>query len=99
MSSSMSDSETTIEIHSIVFSPDGMAIQFMELPTDVRVQGRAVLQRTLQLHASHSDYREDMAALHRLAVNAVKNGLDDWAESEPYVPDEEHEDDDRGMGE
>lgn len=87
-----------IEIHAIQFGEAGVVIQYMEIPTDVRVQGQLILSHSIQLHAGHPDYRDDIDLLHRKAVKAVRNALEDFHSSEPYVPESE-EDDERGMGE
>lgn len=94
--------EVRIEIHSILFSDEGFAIQYIELPTDVRVEGRVLHTHTLQLHAAHPDYREDMERLHDRAVRTVRNALEDFHASEPYEgiqPDDDDDDDEKGMGE
>jgi hypothetical protein len=92
-----------IEINSVMFSDEGMAIQYIEVPEDVRVKGQLVQTHVLQLSAGHPDYREDIQSLHARAVKALRNALQDFSVSEPHVaePDEtsEEEDDDRGMGE
>lgn len=91
------------EISSITFSDDGVAIQYIQLPDDVRVKGRVVVAHQIQLSAGHPDYREDIEALHSRAVKAVRNALEDFMNSDPFVPPtddtETDEDDDRGMGE
>jgi hypothetical protein len=88
-----------LDIHSISFGEDGLAIAFMELPSDVRVGGRVIQTRQVQLHASHPDYADDMAALRDLARRVLSSALDDFETSAPFVPDVEDEDDERGMGE
>lgn len=94
-------SQPEIEVSSITFSDEGFAISYIELPTDVRVEGRLALTHQIQLHAAHPDYREDMERLHDRAVRAIRNALEDYASSEPYVPATENDDDDDelGMGE
>jgi hypothetical protein len=91
------------EISSIQFADDGVAIQYVQLPDDIRVRGRVVVAHQIQLSASHPDYREDIASLHARAVKALRNALEDFADSEPYVPEDDdgdtEDDDDRGMGE
>lgn len=91
-----------IEISSVTFADEGIAIQYIELPTDVRVEGRVVITHQIQLHAAHPDYREDIERLHDRAVKTVRNALEDFASSQPYVPPTETDDDDElgmGMGE
>lgn len=93
--------DATVEIHSVTFADEGLVIQYIEVPTDVRVEGRVIHTHTLQLHAAHPDYREDMERLHDRAVRTVRNALEDFNESEPYqvpTPDDE-DDEEKGMGE
>lgn len=91
-----------IEISSITFAEDGLAIQYIELPDDVRVEGRVVITHQIQLHAAHPDYRSDIERLHERAVGVVRNALEDFHATEPYVPPteaDEEDEDERGMGE
>lgn len=88
-----------IEVYSVTFAAEGLAIEYRELPTDVRVQGALIASHQLQLHAGHPDYREDIEKLQNRAVKVLKNALEDFRDSEPYVPDEEDDDDEKGMGE
>lgn len=91
----------SLEIHSVQFGEDGLAITFMDVPTDVRVEGRVIQTRSLQLHASHPDYRADMEDLHRRAERVLRNALEDFADSPPFDPEKpgDDEDDEKGMGE
>lgn len=95
---STATSPTDLMIESITFHPEGVVITFFD-PTDVRVGGRAVMSRQISLSRKHPDYEEDMDRLHAKALRVLKNGLEDWTGSEPFVPDTDDEDDDRGMGE
>jgi hypothetical protein len=88
------------EINSVQFSDDGVAIQYMEVPDDIRVKGMVVRTSYLTVSAAHPDYREDIALLHGRAVKVLRNVLEDFNDSEPYVPEKEpDEDEDGGMGE
>lgn len=88
------------EIHNIYFESDQLVIGYIELPTDVRVEGKAIQQHQLRLSAEHPDYAEDMTLLHDMAVRALKNALEDFNSTEPYVPAlPDEDDDDKGMGE
>lgn len=88
-----------LRIQAIAFEPDALIVSFVELPTDVRVNGRVVVQRQIQLSLEHPDYAEDADGLHARAVKAVRNALEDWTNSEPHMPEAEDDDDERGMGE
>ena len=93
-------SRPTLDVHSISFADSGMAIAFMELPTDVRVGGRVIQTRQVQLHASHPDYREAIDEILTLVRSTLQSALDDFADSEPFDPQvDDDEDDERGMGE
>lgn len=90
-----------IDIHSIQFIPEGVAVQYNTLPDDVRVDGRVMLTHEIRLHSSHPDYREDVESLERKAQRMVENALDDFANSLPFEPpaDDDEDDDGPGMGE
>lgn len=89
---------TEFEITNVGFDPEGLLIQYMA-KDDVRVGGRVLLQHQLRAHASHPDYREDMALLHDLALRVLRNILEDFNESEPHVPETDVEpDEDTGLG-
>lgn len=89
-----------VQINAIAFEADALVISFIELPTDVRVNGRVAVQRQIQLSLEHPDYADDAASLHTRAVKTVRNALEDWEGSEPYTPETETDpDEERGMGE
>lgn len=93
-------SRPTLDIHSVSFADSGMAVAFMELPTDVRVGGRVIQTRQVQLHASHPDYRQSIDEILALVRVALRNALEDFEDSEPFDPEvDDDEDDERGMGE
>lgn len=88
------------QIHSINFSQDGIAIAYMDVPTDIRVNGAVVAQHQVQISASHPDYRADILELIENARAVLANALEDFDASPPYSPEEPvDEDDERGMGE
>lgn len=90
-----------IEVQSVTFLQDGMVVQYMEMPTDVRVKGALVRHQQLTLSAGHPDYRDDIEGVHHKVVRALKNALEDFEDSDPFDPREEAPDDDaeeRGMG-
>lgn len=89
-----------IEVANIAFGDEGIALQYIDAATDIRVDGRLVLAHQLQLHAGHPDYADAIERLQALAVAVVRSALEDYAESVPYHPDvEEDPDDEGGMGE
>lgn len=88
------------EIHNVYFEQGSIVIGYIELPHDVRVEGRLIRQHQLRLSLAHPDYADDAEKLHRSVVRLLRNALEDFTDSEPYDPDEgEDGDDDKGMGE
>lgn len=90
-----------IAIHNIGISPDGdlLEVAYSDLPNDARVQGQVVMMRSVQIDLRHPDYREDADLLVGQATRLLKNCLEDFEESEPYVPaDEGEEEEGMGMG-
>lgn len=85
-------------IAQIAFEDGGVVVQYIELPTDLRVGGQ--LMKTHQLHVggAHADYVEDIEALHRRAERLLANALEDFEASEPYDPEVDDEDEGKGMG-
>lgn len=90
---------TEYQVHALTFDGTSMLIQFIQLPEDVRVSGAVVMQRQLAISLAHPDYAEDADKLQRMAVRVLKNALEDFNDSPPYVPEEEDDDDELGMGE
>ena len=91
--------EKRTEIFSIQFDPEAVVMAYMNIPSDVRVQGMVGLQHQIRIDLAHPDYAEDAAALQHLASRMLRNALEDFHNSEPFDPDEEDdEDDERGMG-
>ena len=88
------------EIHTVMFEADSLLIGYMEIPTDVRVGGQVVLQRQIRCSLGHPDYAEDAANLTDRVKKILANVLEDFADSDPYVPeDPADENDELGMGE
>ena len=90
---------TGIQITGIAFEGDCLTISFIDLPTDVRVEGQVVMQKQVRLLMSHPDYNEDALRLHDRAVKVLRNALEDFENSVPYIPEDDDEDDEKGMGE
>ena len=97
----MSTPPPEYQIHSVQFGEDGCAIAYMQVPTDIRVQGRVIASHQVQLHASHPDYRADIRELADLAQKVLTNALEDFNASDPFIPGlgDDEDDDERGMGE
>lgn len=92
--------EKRLEIFALNFDPEAVVVSYMDVPTDVRVEGKVALQHQARLDISHPDYREDAETLRRLAQRMLGNALDDFHNSEPWDPEDDDEDDsERGMGE
>lgn len=90
-----------IEVMGVQFDPEGgMVVAFME-STDIRVKGAVVRQQQVRIDGRHPDYGDDIESLQRKIKKVLANAMDDFNDSEPYVPelDDEGDDDDRGMGE
>ena len=91
-------SETRLEIFSVAFDVDAVIVGYMHVPTDVRVGGNVALQHQMRLDIGHPDYAEDADKLRNRARRMVENALEDFHDSEPYNPEDEDDDEDRGMG-
>lgn len=84
-------------ITQVSFEDGGLVVQYLDTE-DVRVQGKVALAHQLSVSASHPDYREDMEALYRKVQRLLDNVLEDFENSEPFTPDDEDDDDMKGMG-
>lgn len=87
-----------LQISTIAFERDGLVVTYLDTATDVRVNGKVILSHQAMLSLDHPDYGEDAQLLHRQAVRLLQNALEDFANSAPYEPQDEL-DDDKGMGE
>lgn len=86
-------------ILSIQLDDEGVVVHYTQHPFDVRVEGQVSLQHVARIEASHPDYRDDIEDLVRVARRLLANALEDWETSDPFVPRDEDDDDERGMGE
>lgn len=86
------------DIQQVAFTEGGLVVQYAELPTDVRARGRLVMGHQLSISAAHPDYREDIEALYRKTQRLLANALEDFEEAEPYTPEDEDDDEIKGMG-
>jgi hypothetical protein len=84
-------------INQIGFEDDGIAIQYLD-STDIRIGGKVTVAKQISISRAHPDYGEDMEALYRKAQRLLANVLEDFENSEPYLPDDDEDDDDKGMG-
>lgn len=86
-------------ITSIAFEGDVLTIGYMA-STDVRVDGMVGIAHQIQLSLEHPDYREDCHLLERQALRTLRNALEDFESSEPWVPGAEEllDEDDEEMG-
>jgi hypothetical protein len=85
-------------VSSVSFTPDGLELAFMELPTDVRNEGRLVRTRSYLVSAEHPAYADEVAQLRELAEALVRDVDEDWDDAPVYDPADEA-DDEGGMGE
>lgn len=88
-----------LRIFSVSFDEAGIIVGYMDTATDVRVEGAVVLQHQARLDAGHPDYGDDIALLQRMAEKTLKNALEDFATSDPWKPEDDEDDDEKGMGE
>lgn len=89
------------EIDTLHFTDEGLTVQYMEVPGDIRSGGALVMGRQLSLSAKHPDYAEDLELLRRSATRVLRNALDDWETSEPMTLEDLEagvEDEPDGMG-
>lgn len=84
-------------INTIAFEPEGLVVTYLDVATDVRVEGKVILNHQAMISGAHPDYADDIEALHHQAKRLLQNALEDFAESAPFSPDDV-DDDDRGMG-
>lgn len=91
-------SRPEVTVTQLAWTDEGLTIQYFT-DQDLRGLGKVMAQHGLSLHASHPDYREDIERLHDLAVKVLRNALEDFENSEPFRPELEQDDDERGMGE
>jgi hypothetical protein len=90
----------SFDIDTIQFGKDAVIVSFMEMPSDVRVEGKVVRQQRVSLSYRHPDYAEDAEALELLAQRMLRNAMEDFNESPPFTPEpgDDDDDDDEGMG-
>lgn len=84
-------------ISQLAFEDDGIAVQYVD-SEDIRVAGKVVIAKQISISRRHPDYAEDMEALYRKVQRLLANVLEDFAESEPYTPTDEDDDEIKGMG-
>lgn len=79
---------SNIQVQSITFMDDGLVVTYMDVDTDIRVEGKVVRSSQLSVSAKHPDYRDDIEGLHARVVRVLKNALEDFEESDPVNPDD-----------
>jgi hypothetical protein len=84
-------------ISQVAFDDEGLTVQYIER-SDIRVGGKVAIAKQVSISRSHPDYGEDMDGVYRRVERLLDNALEDFADSEPYSPDEDEEDDEKGMG-
>lgn len=90
--------EKRTEIFSIQLDVDNVVMAYMNIPNDVRVEGMVGLQHQIRIDLAHPDYAEDAEMLRGIAGRMLRNALEDFHNSDPWEPEEEGDDDERGMG-
>jgi hypothetical protein len=83
-------------VSSLVFSEAGVELTFMQLPKDVRDQGRLVRQQTLVVNYG-SPVGKELEALREDVESFADEALDAFNESSPIEP-EDDVDEDASMG-
>lgn len=83
------------QVHSVTFSPEGVALTYMRMPIDVRKNG-LLWQHQVQVPLG-SDYDDELEALLLAAQALLADVLEDEETAEAIEPDieedEEEEDD------
>ena len=85
-----------IDVISVRFEDRSLAIQY-QMGTDVR--RHMIVSSSLMLDRGHPDYGDDYENLLHKVRKIVANALEDFADSEPYLPEADDEDNEKGMGE
>ena len=88
-----------IRVAGIEFADEGIAVTYMRVPEDARMKGALFANHTLHIHAEHPNYADEIDQLRTLVVEILEDALTDFEQSEPVNPDDEDDDDERGMGE
>lgn len=81
-----------VTVSSVTFSEHGVEFTFMELPGDVRQEGRLVQTRSLAATWDNPNYRDELEELRSAVTTAVLDILEDWPAAPVYEPaaDEDH---------
>lgn len=85
-------------VQSVSFEDGGLVIQYADMATDVRVGGKVFVGHQAHLSAAHPDYAEAADSLHRKVQRILKEALEDFEDSEPFIPSDEDDDEYREMG-
>ena len=84
------------DIHSVRFEPDALVIAYQ---SSTGVRKHMVVSTQIVLDRGHPDYGDDYEVMLHKAQRVLANALEDFHSSDPWVPDDDPDDDDRGMGE
>lgn len=85
-----------IDVVAVRFEDRALVIQY-QMPTDVR--RTMVISSQIMLDRGHPDYGDDYDNLLHKARKVLVNALEDFDQSEPWEPEDDDEDDEKGMGE
>lgn len=89
-----------VVVSSLEFSEEGVQVQYMTVPDDIRDDGRLVSSHMIAISVRQDEVGDDVTLLREAAERLVQNALTEFEDSEIVEPsaDVEDEDDDRGMG-
>lgn len=89
-------------VSSLEFSEEGVQITYMQIPDDLRDDGRLVASHMIAISVRQDEVGDDVVLLREAAERLVGNALTEFADAEIVTPPADttdDEDDDRGMGE
>lgn len=78
-------------VHAITFEGDVVTINYLS-SDDIRVEGMVGIAHQVQLSLEHPDYAEDVTLVERQISRLLRNVLEDWEDSTPWVPEDDTED-------
>lgn len=89
------------DIASITFGDEGMTIQYMQFPEDIRDGGRMSMAHQINFSANSEDHAELIDRLHYEVRRVLRDVLQDWEAATPVDPDDlepDGDDEPEGMG-
>jgi hypothetical protein len=87
-----------VVVSTVSFSPDGLDVQFMVLPDDVRSGGALIASRSYSIAARHPEYGDDVQDITRAITELVEEVHAGFADEPIAQPEPDTDDDDAGMG-